>query len=319
MTAEDAFPKIPGLAGRLVQMPVKPALAFYLIIPVCFALILGSNSAGGAEFRTKEAYVLWALSVTLPVWWMLDGFSHLIAIILRPWRAPLFLILTLAIIPALIMNGPLHIVRESLFADYFLNDASSYPIWPWRFNDPEYLSKFAYGFINGLIVWLPVNYFYLYFLKIDRYGHAAPSQILLPNDERSGIENNESTTSTNKGSARSNNHSASLVLDRLPKSLGTDIVALKAEEHYTNVFTKLGSDLVLMRIGDAIKSLESLPGLQVHRSYWINKRHIKSYEKSGSGYDVTMTTGLKIPVSRSYKVNFDQVISDQESTSGRTG
>lgn len=90
------------------------------------------------------------------------------------------------------------------------------------------------------------------------------------------------------------------LITRLPARLGHDIVALRAQDHYTEVITPLGSTLVLMRMSDAIRELSALQGLQVHRSWWVNLHHVERPEKNEAGRMVlVLDTGTHVPVPRS--------------------
>jgi hypothetical protein len=91
---------------------------------------------------------------------------------------------------------------------------------------------------------------------------------------------------------------------KLPHHLGREIVALRAQDHYLEVTTPKGSCMVLMRLGDAVRDLEGLNGMQVHRSWWINLAHIARVEKGGNGPEVVLTTGARVPVGRSYRAAF---------------
>ncbi|MEL7446814.1 MAG: LytTR family transcriptional regulator, partial [Pseudomonadota bacterium] len=50
------------------------------------------------------------------------------------------------------------------------------------------------------------------------------------------------------------------LIDRLPAALGSDILALEMEDHYVRVHTALGSELVLMRLRDAMAELDGIEG-----------------------------------------------------------
>ena len=57
--------------------------------------------------------------------------------------------------------------------------------------------------------------------------------------------------------------------DRLPMKLrGASIRAVQAEDHYLRIHTDRGSDLILMRLSDAVIEMEGLEGAQVHRMAW---------------------------------------------------
>lgn len=88
------------------------------------------------------------------------------------------------------------------------------------------------------------------------------------------------------------------LLDRLPPELGTDIVALEMEDHYVRVHTALGSDLLLMRMRDAVAELEGLDGMQVHRSWWVARGAVEDVEREGRNVRLALGGDLKAPVSR---------------------
>ena len=90
------------------------------------------------------------------------------------------------------------------------------------------------------------------------------------------------------------------LLSRLPNRLGEEIVALEAEDHYLRVHTALGSDLVLMRLSDAIAAIEPELGLQVHRSWWVAHDAIHEVIRSDQRTHLKLRNGLLVPVGRTY-------------------
>lgn len=90
-------------------------------------------------------------------------------------------------------------------------------------------------------------------------------------------------------------------LDRIPPRLGRDLLALEMEDHYVRVHTGAGSDLVLMRLRDAIAALGGIDGLQVHRSYWVAAAAVDGVERKPDGkLTLRLRNGLRVPVSRSH-------------------
>lgn len=90
-------------------------------------------------------------------------------------------------------------------------------------------------------------------------------------------------------------------LDRIPDRLGRDLLALEMEDHYLRVHTAAGSDLILMRLRDAVAELAAIDGLQVHRSYWVAGAAVREVERTPDGRMVlVLCNGLRVPVSRSY-------------------
>lgn len=80
-----------------------------------------------------------------------------------------------------------------------------------------------------------------------------------------------------------------------------EVVCLKAEGHYTTVFTCTEQYLCNLSLSELEARL--LPGkyLRVHRSYMINIRFAKSFEKEDEQYSILMAMPgeLAVPVSRS--------------------
>ena len=85
---------------------------------------------------------------------------------------------------------------------------------------------------------------------------------------------------------------------RLPAAVEAPILALQAEDHYVRVHTARGSTLLLMRFADAIAELDGLPGLQVHRSWWVARAAVDGAQRSGRRAELVLTNGLSVPVSR---------------------
>ena len=103
---------------------------------------------------------------------------------------------------------------------------------------------------------------------------------------------------------------------KLPHHLGREIVAVRAQDHYLEVTTPKGQCMVLMRLGDAVSDLALLPGMQVHRSWWINLAHIARTEKGANGPEIVLTTGERVPVGRSYRAAFRAAMADRGAAQG---
>jgi hypothetical protein len=90
-------------------------------------------------------------------------------------------------------------------------------------------------------------------------------------------------------------------LDRLPAKLaGADLWAVEAEDHYLRLHTSLGSDLILMRLGDAIGELDGIEGARTHRSWWVAREAVKHVEREDGRAMLHLPDGAVAPVSRAY-------------------
>ena len=89
--------------------------------------------------------------------------------------------------------------------------------------------------------------------------------------------------------------------DRLPMKLrGAAIRAVQAEDHYLRIHTDRGSDLILMRLSDALEELEGLEGSQTHRSWWVARDAVRDVARGDGRATLTLDGGVTVPVSRRY-------------------
>ena len=90
-------------------------------------------------------------------------------------------------------------------------------------------------------------------------------------------------------------------LDRLPPRLrGATLHAVQAEDHYLRLHTDRGSDLILMRLSDAVVELEGLEGARTHRSWWVARDAVRDVARSDGRAALTLEGGIVAPVSRRY-------------------
>ena len=87
-------------------------------------------------------------------------------------------------------------------------------------------------------------------------------------------------------------------LDRLPPRLGRDLTALQMEDHYVRAHTPLGSDLLLIPMGQAVEALGGLEGLRVHRSWWVARGAVRGQAWDGRNLRLLLAGGLEAPVAR---------------------
>jgi DNA-binding LytR/AlgR family response regulator len=92
-------------------------------------------------------------------------------------------------------------------------------------------------------------------------------------------------------------------LERLPARLrAATILAVEAQDHYLQVHTNAGRELILMRLSDAVAELEGLEGAQVHRSWWVARAAVAEARREERRAILTLKDGSEVPVSRAYVV-----------------
>lgn len=88
------------------------------------------------------------------------------------------------------------------------------------------------------------------------------------------------------------------LLARLPAHSSLPILALESEDHYVRVHGPIRSELILVRLRDAISEMDDVEGTQVHRSWWVAASAVASATLSGRILEIELTNGLRVPVAR---------------------
>lgn len=87
---------------------------------------------------------------------------------------------------------------------------------------------------------------------------------------------------------------------RLPQNIGRDIISLQAQDHYIEVTTPKGKELILLRLKDAIAELDGIQGQQIHRSWWVCKKHIVDNKREKGRLVIVLSNGNEVKVSRTF-------------------
>lgn len=85
---------------------------------------------------------------------------------------------------------------------------------------------------------------------------------------------------------------------RLSAGFFGPVIALQSEDHYVRVHGPRGSELILIRLREAIAEMDGEPGDQVHRSWWVARAGIDRVERSGRSWIIHLMNGETAPVSR---------------------
>lgn len=96
----------------------------------------------------------------------------------------------------------------------------------------------------------------------------------------------------------------SQALDRLQRRLPVEKRAplrwLSVSDHYVEVATLKGQELLLLRLKDAIEEIDQTEGLQIHRSHWVAENAIAKVSRENGKTQVHTSGGPVLPVSRTY-------------------
>jgi hypothetical protein len=76
------------------------------------------------------------------------------------------------------------------------------------------------------------------------------------------------------------------------------ILALEADDHYVRIHTEQGSELILIRLADAIAEMGDVEGARTHRSWWVARAAVKDARRAEGRATLTLSNGAEAPVSR---------------------
>lgn len=94
---------------------------------------------------------------------------------------------------------------------------------------------------------------------------------------------------------------------RLSASFVRPIVALQSEDHYVRVHGRRGSELLLMRLRDAIAEMDGCCGEQVHRSWWVARGGFETVEADGRNRALKLLNGEKALVARDSVTRLERI------------
>ena len=272
-----------GVSARSALMGTAISFA----VPLFAALLLGWYGAGlpSTDLGSTIAIVYW-LAILLPTWFAFEAFSWAMAYVLRPLHPKFIVTITLGCLFGGLAARP--------FVVYIIGTVQSVisggdapaqaPSFIWSI---EWLLGFVQEASVILLLWVGANMLMHGPLRLPRFGYA-PSH---PFDD--GRAHNDTSPPGPISEPE--------FFTRL-KSVAPDaITALEAEDHYVRIHTAEGSELIHYRFADAVEEMRSRNGLQVHRSFWVNKDAIESMVRRGRSFDIVMTGGKRIPVGQTFK------------------
>lgn len=98
--------------------------------------------------------------------------------------------------------------------------------------------------------------------------------------------------------AKSGNASEPALRKRLSLGFVGEIIALQSEDHYVRVHNEKSSELILIRLRDAIAEMDGADGWQVHRSWWVARNGIVRATPTGRSWALTLKNGSTALVAR---------------------
>ena len=174
------------------------------------------------------------------------------------------------------------------------------------------LTEFFDDFFSASFI-LAVHWFFLCVLPGRQSGWPAARQLdrqQTESIEAPGPEDRRAAGQHAPPPAPDEDHAAPVALptrarvalvERFPELQGCRIWALEAQEHYVKVYSDHGNRTLHYRFSHAVEDLAALDGLQVHRSYWVNREAVTGHSQEGRRLVLKLRNGLQVPVSLSFR------------------
>ncbi|MEM7042008.1 MAG: LytTR family DNA-binding domain-containing protein [Pseudomonadota bacterium] len=282
-----------------------PPKALIVMISACLlAVVLALVEAElPADTAFYQALPLW-LTIVCTTAFLLTTIGDAISRLVVDVRLPSFLrtslagaiTITLITIPAALMCLPIDSLQpdgDSLFEVSAANTPLSALFWNWF---DQYLNL------------LPAIFgFWLFIRGLDLAFSGDPNSSALQRISSSQPSASPPETAADLDGKPSERKSSPLER-RFPEIAGRTLIAIEADEHYVRLHTDAGSKHVLYRFRDALKDVEELAGLRVHRSWWVAEDAVESLEPTASGFELMLKGGLIAPVSQTYRRDVQRAI-----------
>lgn len=283
------------------RISLGSAAVFVALVPVLIGFLLGATRAGVAlYFPWPVGILFWVLS-SMGVWACLFAGSWAAAALLRPWHPPLWLVLTVGAVLGSVAGRYFIYGTAAGLQDYMLAGRTPQAAPGFEFS-LKFASNYLQGWAGVFVTWVVVGLVFDRWLTLTRpvgQTTAAPPFKREADEPIKRVVLPESVRSEAHASQPPQLHPSEpqCLLNQVER----DVVAIEAEDHYVRIHTQSGSLLVFMRFSDAIARLAHVDGLRVHRSYWVRRCSVVRVEAHGRGLMLTLSTGVRVPVSHGYK------------------
>ncbi|MEM1396124.1 MAG: LytTR family DNA-binding domain-containing protein [Pseudomonadota bacterium] len=282
---------IPALGGNLPVPRLKPdprGFGFFLLVPLALAIMTATTTGYSRTLGYGGALAYVSLLSIVP-WWIGEGTTRAAWYALRRFQPPLWLLCKLGILLACVFVGPYTALVTEAFSSH----------WPGAAFERELASgggsavaENVMQILRATFFWVTANYAFDRFFDYPRFRY----------DGRARFALQEPTDLLQA------DHKPVELLQRLTKiDTLSDILYLKAEQHYVRVAGQNGDELVAYRFGDAVRDMDQHDGFRVHRSYWVSRCAVLGIKEAGSKLSLEMSDGTIVPVSGPYRALVRQV------------
>lgn len=315
------------MSGRRLSRWAAHPLVFYLGIPLANAVLFALFRSGlAALMPVPEALFFW-IALQVPSWLAATAFARVAHVVLRPWHPPLWLICTIGAVAQALVFSPVYRGFHRWAQDTLATSGRFDGHWPLPSFTIEYIATLVWTMAPGLAIFIGAHYFYDRVLGVPkfRYEKVRPGRpsttvvaaVAADHDVRTldaaaaslgaptapvPAEADTTAAGPAEGVQARVVHAAPAILrqSRLPDT--ATLYAVSAEEHYVQLFSDAGTDLVRYRFSDALDELADVPhGMQVHRSWWARVDRARHWHLRGRRLELEFDQGVRVPISLAFR------------------
>ncbi|MEM8796925.1 MAG: LytTR family DNA-binding domain-containing protein [Pseudomonadota bacterium] len=267
------------------------ALIFCVGLPLVLALVSATQPGYTNIFGLGGALLYLGLISLIP-WWIAEATTWAVWWAGRTVRPPLWALCGLGFLLGFVIAYTFVLLVTDIFIQFWPEAASSDVLVS---SSTGLVGTLIHSF-HGMAYWILANYLFDRLLGFPRFRYEQP---LCERGEPLAV-----TTGDLKGPT-------SKLLERSERfHYLSDILLMKAEEHYVRLYGEDAEELVPHRFGQAILDLAGEDGFRVHRSFWVRRAAVeKMCERSGR-VELCLHSGKEVPVSRQYHGLVRQVFAE---------
>ncbi|MEM7600257.1 MAG: LytTR family DNA-binding domain-containing protein [Verrucomicrobiota bacterium] len=291
MPAQELHESSRSIASRVSFL----GIAFFVIVPLALAAITTTTTGYSQRLGYGET-LLYVSHLSLIPWWIGEGTTRLAHYTLRRWRPPLWLLCTIGILVACIFVAPYVSLVNYIFDRFASGDDTG------ATSSSQAQSSGIQVLIQvgrALFFWITANYLFDRLLGYPRFRYE-----------------DVSTDDSSDAAKPLNSEEEPVELIRRLKEIESlsEIIIVKADEHYIRVFTADTEEFIPYKFSTALSDLEGEDGFQVHRSYWVRRAAVAGKIDTGSQLMLEVSNGAEVPVSRPHHALVRQVFTGLETS-----
>lgn len=264
----------------------RRGFAFFVLVPLILAAASATTSAYSHELGLGWALLYVGLLSLIP-WWIGEGTTRAVWFGARQLEPPLWVVCFLGALAACVFVGPYAAAVAHVFETHVpTRDPGVYAA-----ASPSVAAETLIPIVRAVVFWTLANYAFDRLLGFPRFRYPIGT-----------------SHKSNRAASRPPAEKCEL-LQRLTR-IGSlsEILLIKAEEHYVQVHTEHERELIAYRFGAALKDLKGEDGFQIHRSYWVRRSGVVRKIDKGLRLTLEMKNGSTVPVSRPYHALVRQAI-----------